>query len=253
MSEAFINGKKEMIMELVKNQRVVGEKLLKDSQPQNTVDFPSAEYESWVSTTGKILTRNFSDDSLSQSFLKNLETDISTGLHDPVKTDNEINEDTAKIILRRILHNFYKHIQAMYQQQMHGSAKIKQEDLNKIVIGNEYDVQHILFALLRPIFPETRTEVTEDAGYKAVRYDIWLDEYNIAIEIKCSRENMKERDLTEELGADAFHYKASHLFMFIFDKEKIISNIDAFVKSLKRGKDTFGKDVEAIVAQTITF
>lgn len=69
MSEDFINGKKEMIMELVKNQRVVGEKLLKDSQLQNTVDFPSAEYESWVSTTGKILTRNFSDDSLSQSFL----------------------------------------------------------------------------------------------------------------------------------------------------------------------------------------
>lgn len=279
MPEVFIKGKKEMIMELVKNQRVVGEKLLKDTQPQNTVDFPSAEYESWVSTTGKILTRNFSNDSLSQSFLlkatilnfkisnvdknhqfetsisflKNLETDISTGLHDPVKTNDEINEDTAKIIIRRILNNFYKHIQAMYQQQVHGSAKIKQEDLNKIVIGNEYDVQHILFALIRPIFPEARTEVTEDAGYKAVRYDIWLDEYNIAIEIKCSRENMKERDLTEELGADAFHYKASHLFMFIFDKEKIISNIDAFVKSLKRGKDTFGKDVEAIVAQTITF
>ncbi|MFZ3172616.1 MAG: hypothetical protein WA118_11650 [Carboxydocellales bacterium] len=140
----------------------------------------------------------------------------------------------------------------MYQKKVHGNGKIKQEDLNKIQIGNEYDVQHILYALLRPIFPEARTEVTEDAGYKSVRYDIFLDEYSMVIEIKCSRENMKERDLTEELGADGFHFKASHLFMFIFDKEKIISNIDAFVKSYKRDKGTFGKDVEAIVTQPIT-
>src|SRR5665648_558018 len=140
----------------------------------------------------------------------------------------------------------------MYQSTVHGNGTIKKEDLDLIKIGNEYDIQRILYALIRPIFPETRMEVTEDAGYRSIRSDIFLDEYNIAIEVKCTRTSMTIRNLTEELGADAFHYKSEYLFIFVYDKEKIILNIDAFKKAYKRDKKTFDKDGEAFVVQPIT-
>ncbi|HEY9063137.1 MAG TPA: hypothetical protein VIO64_21965 [Pseudobacteroides sp.] len=164
---------------------------------------------------------------------------------------NSIDRNTAIIIIKRILANFNKHIQAMYQDKLHRSGTIKREDLGKISIGNEYDVQRILYSLLRPIFPHARKEVYGDAGYSSNRYDIYLDEYNIVIEVKCTRENMTERKLSEELGSDAFHYKQEYIFLFIFDKVGVIQNSDAFIKGYRRDKSQFGKDVEAVVVQEV--
>ncbi|NFQ66369.1 hypothetical protein FDG00_01795 [Clostridium sporogenes] len=153
--------------------------------------------------------------------------------------------NSALIIIRRILQNFYKHIQVMYQEEVHGNGRIKKKDLDAIQLGNEYDVQRILYSLIRPIFPTARVEVSDDAGYKAIRYDIKIDEYNIVIEVKCTRKSMTERNLTEELGSDAFHYNADYVFFFIYDKENIIKNVDAFIRNYKR------ENVEAIVNQSI--
>jgi len=64
---------------------------------------------------------------------------------------------------------------------------------------------------------------------------------------------MTERNLTEELGADSFHYKADHLFLFIFDKVKLIKNPDAFEKAFNRKKHDFGKELETVIIQEIIF
>lgn len=165
---------------------------------------------------------------------------------------NSLNKNSAIIVIRRILQNFYKHIQVMYQEEVHGNGTIKKKDLDAIQIGNEYDVQRILYSLIRPIFPMARVEVSDDAGYKSIRYDIKIDEYNIVIEVKCTRKSMTERNLTEELGSDAFHYNADYVFFFIYDKENIIKNIDAFIRNYKREKNEFGTNVEAIVNQSIS-
>lgn len=61
----------------------------------------------------------------------------------------------------------------MYQEKPHGNGDIKQEDLSKIDIGNEYDVQRIFYSLLRPIFLGARTEVNADSGYNGFRYHIY--------------------------------------------------------------------------------
>lgn len=171
-----------------------------------------------------------------KSYLRNLNTDIQLDKYLPRVNHDSIEKTTAVAIIRKILRNFYKHIKAMYQDEVHGNGKIKKEDLDKIKIGNEYDVQRILYSLIRPIFPNARLEVADDAGYNSVRYDIALHEYGIVIEVKCTRPTMTERKLTEELGADSFHYKADHLFLFIFDKEKLIENPDVFAKSFQRQK-----------------
>ncbi|MCT4508415.1 MAG: hypothetical protein N4A48_06580 [Tepidibacter sp.] len=162
-----------------------------------------------------------------------------------------LSKTSAIIVLRRVLQNFYKHIKEMYQEKTHRNGTIRKEDLDRITIGNEYDVQRILFSLIRAIFPTARVEIADDAGYNSTRYDIIIDEYSVVIEVKCTRKNMNKRNLTEELGSDAFHYKADYLFFFIYDKENIIKNVDAFTKGYSRKKSEYGKDIEAIVNQSI--
>lgn len=48
--------------------------------------------------------------------------------------------------------------------------------------------EHIL---IKPIFPLARLEVPSVAEYNSVRYDICIDEYDVAIEVKCSRNKLK--------------------------------------------------------------
>lgn len=279
MSE-IIKDKNE-ITPLINNQISDGEHLLRELRSQKLVNSElESKWELWKVTTPKILESIFKDSSLAHSFLmvselnqsftmkqkvielekvliktieflKRLITDIESGLYD-LQQVKVIEQSVALEVVRRILNNFYKHLESMYQSPVHGNGTLKKEDLDLIKIGNEYDVQRILYALIRPIFPEARMEVPEDAGYRSMRSDIFLDEYNIVIEVKCTRKSMTIRSLTEELGADAFHYKSDYLFAFVFDKEKIIGNIDAFIKAYKREKTTFGKDVETFVVQPIT-
>lgn len=232
---------------------------------------------SWKSKTKMILNEVFEDNKKSKIFI--VKTDVAINKFSKIDTRNRLMEsvnnginfikeirlngesniendvlgkDSAIVVVRRILQNFYKHIQEMYQEDVHGKGTINKEDLDKIQIGNEYDVQRILYSLIRPIFPTARIEVPDDGGYKGIRYDIKIDEYNIVIEVKCTRKSMTERNLTEELGSDAFHYNTEHVFFFIYDKENIIKNVDAFVVNYKREKNKFGKNVETIINQSIS-
>lgn len=187
-----------------------------------------------------------------ENYLQELREDIESGRYSLVENKiDSLDKMTTLIIVRRILRNFHKHIETMYQNEVHGNGKIKKVDLDRIRIGNEYDVQRVLYSLIRPIFPAARLEVADDAGYNSVRYDIILNKYDIVIEVKCTRESMTERSLTEELGADSFHYKAEHLFLFIFDRVRLIKNPDAFEKSFYRKKQDVGKGIEAIVIQEV--
>ena len=104
---------------------------------------------------------------------------------------------------------------------------IQPAQLNAVRIKNEYDVQHLLYAYLKPLYPAARAEVSEDTGYEAVRPDIRLDDDRV-IEVKCSRSEMKEKKLIEEIEADMVHYRASHIYFFVYDKEKIIENPKIF-------------------------
>ena len=106
--------------------------------------------------------------------------------------------------------------------------------LDSIQIGNEYDLQRMLYAILRPLFPSIRQEVNSDNGYGGMRADLYLDSCNLIIETKCTRDSMSERQLTEELGADSFHYPADNICFFIWDRSKIIKNPEAFKNKFEK-------------------
>lgn len=233
-------------------------------QVQSFPQGQSADFSGWIDTTSRTLERFFSDQSIAQRFvmvtrgstaqaqiyLENLITDIHAGLFDPAKLLNEIDEVHFHLIISRILNNFDKHIYEMYQRPVHGNGTLEQESLAEISLGNEYDVQRLLYSLLRPLFPEARVEVPTDGGYKGYRFDLFIDSYETVIEVKCTRPNMTERKLTEEIGSDAFHYPKKHLYFFIYDKAKIITNVEAFCKNYSKAHDS--KQIQTIVIQPVS-
>lgn len=131
--------------------------------------------------------------------------------------------------LLTILENYYLFLEALLERPPHRRGGIKKEHLSGLKIQNEYDVQHLLYAYLKPIYPLARAEVNEDTGYGTVRTDIFLDSQHV-IEVKCTRGSMPQKKLIEELEADMVHYHAEHIYFFIYDKEKIIENPQLFRK-----------------------
>lgn len=122
-------------------------------------------------------------------------------------------------LIDRILNNYYLFLENLLEREPHKKGSIQKENLESLKIKNEYDVQHLLYAYLKPLYPMAQPEVNEDTGYGTVRADIWLDPDN-AIEIKCTRKGMALKKLIEEIEADMVHYSAKELFFFIYDKEK---------------------------------
>lgn len=68
-------------------------------------------------------------------------------------------------------------------------------------------------------------------GCGTVRSDIWIDQ-NVIIETKCTRTSMSEKKLHEEISADITQYSAQNIYFYIYDKEKIIGNPQAFKQAL---------------------
>lgn len=94
--------------------------------------------------------------------------------------------------LLNILENFYLFLESLMELELHKKCGIQKEQLETLKIKNEYDVQHLLFAYLRPLYPMARTEVLEDTGYHTVRVDIALNINNV-IEVKCTRKGMMQK------------------------------------------------------------
>lgn len=97
----------------------------------------------------------------------------------------------------------------------------------------------------KPIFPMSRLEVPSVVANNSVKYNICMDEYDVVIEVKCSRNSMTEGTLEEEIGSDIHHYQTKD----VYDKDKIIKNVDAFIKSYTKNYNNFNKNVDGILIE----
>ncbi len=148
--------------------------------------------------------------------------------------------------LLMVLDNYYLFLESLLERTPHKRGGIQKEHLAGLKIRNEYDVQYLLYAYLKPLCPLVRAEVNEDTGYGTVRTDIFLDADHV-IEVKCTRSSTKLKKLTEEIEADMVHYHAEHIYFFIYDKEKIIENPLLF-RSTYENK-VKGKNIHIIIHQ----
>ena len=195
------------------------------------------------------VTNEFSKEETRKSIMRAIKAVIECLEENDRAQDRKKVTDREIVLLEQILNNFYLYYRSMFQNPLHKKAALSMNDLKKIRIENEYDLQRMLYALLVPVFPMIRQEVESNNGYSGMRADLYLQEQDVIIETKCTRGSMNEKKLTEELGADGFHYQANIIFFFVYDKNNIIKNPDAFKAAFAREQEKNGKTIKVILLQ----
>lgn len=104
-------------------------------------------------------------------------------------------------------------------------------------IHDEYDVQDLLHGLLRIDFDDVRPEEwTPSYAGASNRMDFLLKEDEIAIEVKMTRDGLKDKELGEQLIIDIAKYQ-SHpnckcLYCFVYDPDGNVRNPRGLEKDL---------------------
>jgi hypothetical protein len=98
-----------------------------------------------------------------------------------------------------------------------------------MIISDEYDVQDLLHSLLKLYFDDVRPEEwTPSYAGACSRVDFLIKNENIVIEVKKTREQLKQKEIGEQLIIDIARYKnhpnCKFLFCFVYDPDRLISN-----------------------------
>lgn len=107
--------------------------------------------------------------------------------------------------------------------------KSRYSNRSTIVIQDEYDVQDLLHSLLKIEFNDVREEeYTPSYAGSSARVDFLLKEQKIVIEVKKTRDGLRDKEVGNQLMLDIVRYKShpncKHLICFVYDPESKIQN-----------------------------
>jgi hypothetical protein len=107
--------------------------------------------------------------------------------------------------------------------------KHRRAGLPSLRFDNEYDVQDLLHALLRPWVQDIRAEeYTPSVGGKSTRIDFLLPKHKLVLEVKYVRDVTHGRNLGDELILDIAHYRVhpmcSELWVVVYDPQTHVKN-----------------------------
>jgi hypothetical protein len=120
----------------------------------------------------------------------------------------------------------------------------RRADRPTLKIGDEYDVQDLLHAVLKLHFDDIRPEewCPSYAG-RSNRTDFLLKRESIVIEVKKTRSGLVDGVLGDQLIIDIAHYRehpdCRHLFCLVWDDGRLISNPEGFRKDLEKRNSDF--------------
>ena len=105
-------------------------------------------------------------------------------------------------------------------------------------VGNEYDVQDLLSALLVLYFDDIRPEEwTPSYAGQSARMDFLLKKEKIVVEVKMTRQGLADKEIGNQLIVDIERYKehpdCDTLICFIYDPEGRIANSHALSGDLQ--------------------
>jgi len=158
-----------------------------------------------------------------------------------------LNQD-ANNLVRNILNNFSNAIKKITQN--------RRKNHNEYEINDEYDVQDILYVILKSVFPNLKDEdPIQKSGGKGTRIDLILREEEILIEVKMIKtSDYTESKFIDELKIDIESYHGSPwiktLFCFVYDPFNKTRDIANFT-DLNGIREKSGKrfNVEVIVVK----
>jgi hypothetical protein len=149
-------------------------------------------------------------------------------------------------ILRDVFYNFPNAVQKIINNRRKGHPEF--------LIKDEYDVQDILYVIVKSFFPNMRDEdPIPKVGGKSTKIDLILREEKILIEVKMIKaKDTNETHFIEQLKVDFESYHKciwlEKLFCFVYDpfkKTRDISNFNDLNGQRTKGKHNY--DVEVIV------
>lgn len=113
----------------------------------------------------------------------------------------------------------------------------KRSSRHTLIVNDEYDVQDLLHALLKIEFNDIKPEEwTPSVAGSSSRMDFILREEKIVIEVKKTRDTLKDAKIGEELIIDIHKYQkhqdCKHLVCFIYDPERHLENPDGLINDL---------------------
>ncbi len=158
------------------------------------------------------------------------------------------NNLTAIDLVRQVLSNFGNSVKKITQNRRKGHESFS--------IKDEYDVQDILYVMLKPIFPKMiAEEPTPRVGMKYNKIDLLIKEEGIMIEVKMMKESdTDEKEFIEQLKVDIQSYyrynELKHLIMFVYDPQNKTRDLENF-STLNGEQEIQGKRfyVEIVVKQ----
>ncbi|MGW6333211.1 PD-(D/E)XK nuclease domain-containing protein [Nocardia rhamnosiphila] len=111
-------------------------------------------------------------------------------------------------------------------------------------VKDEYDVQHILHAVLVLHYEEVEPEEpTPSMASGSSRLDFLLKQERVAIETKMIRPGLTKKKLRSDLANDILYFRAhpnvDSLFILIYDPQRKISNARGFENDLNSDSDDF--------------
>lgn len=115
-------------------------------------------------------------------------------------------------------------------------------------VTDEYDVQDLLNAILRLHFDDVRPEEwTPSYAGGNNRMDFLLKDDEISIEVKMTRDGLKDKELGEQLIIDIAKYKehpnCKSLYCFVFDPDGHIRNPRGLERDLTGEHDSLAVKV----------
>lgn len=120
------------------------------------------------------------------------------------------------------------------------------------VLSNEYDVQDLMHAVLRPFYPDVLTEeyALKRAG-RTKRLDIVIKGLETVIETKMVRDKKHALKIADELDIDIRGYIAHphcrRLFCYVYDPKHLIKEARQVEHDLSGESSQDGKTIEALV------
>lgn len=153
---------------------------------------------------------------------------------------------SSEEVLRDIFYNFPNAVQKIIKDRRKGHPEFE--------IKDEYDVQDILYVIVKSFFPNMRDEdPIPKVGGKSTKIDLILREEKILIEVKMIKEkDSNETHFIEQLKVDFESYHKciwlEKLFCFVYDpfkKTRDISNFNDLNGERTKGDHNY--NVEVIV------
>lgn len=190
-----------------------------------------SDFLKWEMTALLFLQQEYKGHQLVTKFNKVIDEDQGNGL---IKTLDslmgilgaieKIQPKVINIDYDLIISNIIEHFNACAIQ-----LKRRHAARETLTIKDEYDVQDLLHALLKLHFSDIRPEEwTPSYAGNSNRMDFLLKEAHIAIEVKMTRDNLKDKEIGEQLIIDIAKYQqhpdVDTLYCFVYDPNAILHN-----------------------------